>query len=315
VQAIVMSEFGPPDVLVPADVPEPGTGPGEAVIEVKFVNVTFVETQIRAGRAPRKEMLPALPTIPGNGVGGVVQPTGMRVVSSTGGKGAYAERVAVALDKLIPVPDGLELADATALLSDGRTAVALVERAGIKPGETVLVEAAAGGVGSLLVVLARRKGARVVALAGSERKLALARELGAELALDYTRPTWASEIPGGVDVVFDGVGGGVARAAFELLRPGGRQCSFGMASGAFARITDEEAQAREVTLIRGAATNPQRLAEFTQAALQLATAGELKPVIGQTFPLAQAAAAHRAIETRATVGKTLLVPGVSHPSG
>jgi NADPH2:quinone reductase len=314
VRAIVMSEFGTPEVLVEREVDDPVPRVDEALIEVEYVNVTFVETQIRAGRAPRKEMLPALPTIPGNGVGGVVAGVGTRVISSTGGSGAYAERVAVPTESLIAVPESLSLRDATALLSDGRTALGLIERAAIKPGETVLIEAAAGGVGSLLVQLARQAGARVIALAGGERKLQLARELGAEIALDYTRAAWPGELAaavGGsarfVDVVFDGVGGDVARVALLLLRDGGRMCSYGGASGSFMPIAEDDARARGVTLLRGAVPDPRQLKQLTEVALKRAVAGELKPVIGQTFPLADAATAHRAIESRATVGKTLLV--------
>jgi NADPH2:quinone reductase len=197
VRAIVMTEFGPPEVLVDTEVADPRPGADQALIEVEYVNVTFVETQVRAGRAPRASMLPELPVIPGNGVGGEVAAVGpgvekglagKRVVSSTGGSGAYAERVAVDAERLIRVPDGVALNDAVALLSDGRTAVGLIDRAGLAAGETVLVEAAAGGVGSLLVQLARAPGAHVVAVARGPAKLELARELGAEVAVDYTDP-------------------------------------------------------------------------------------------------------------------------------
>jgi NADPH2:quinone reductase len=203
VRAIVMSKFGGPEVLVEREVDEPVIGHGGALIDVELVNVTFVETQLRAGLAPRASMLPALPAIPGNGVGGVVAAVGpgvdsalvgTRVVASTGGSGAYAERVVVAAEQLIGVPDQVALADAVALLSDGRTAIALIGRAALEPGETVLVEAAGGGVGSLLVQLAKAAGARVIAVAGAERKLRLARELGAEVAIDYTRASWPSEV-------------------------------------------------------------------------------------------------------------------------
>ncbi len=189
-RAIVMREFGPPEVLAPEDVPAPEPGPGQALIAVDLANVTFVETQVRAGRAPNPAMAPALPAIPGNGVGGRVEAVGpgvepglvgRRVVTSTGGSGAYAERVAVAAGSLLDVPDGLSLRDAVALLADGRTALGLVRQADPQAGETVLVEAAAGGVGSLLVQLAAAAGARVVALAGGPDKLALARRLGADV--------------------------------------------------------------------------------------------------------------------------------------
>jgi NADPH2:quinone reductase len=307
VRAIVMSEFGPPEVLTPTDVDEPISGPDQVLIEVQYVNVTFVETQVRAGRAPRAAMLPDLPVIPGNGVGGLADRR--QVISSTGGSGAYAERVAVDVERLIAVPDGVSLRDATALLSDGRTAVGLIARAELKPGETALIEAAAGGVGSLLVQLARAAGAKVIAAAGSAPKLELARELGADFGVDYSDPAWATSVAaqwGGVDVVFDGVGGAIGRGAFELLRSGGRHCAFGMASGGFAPVDEQEARERGVTLVRGAVLDPTQLNELTKAALTRAAAGELRAVVGQMFPLERAADAHRAIETRASTGKTLL---------
>jgi NADPH:quinone reductase len=176
-------------------------------------------------------MQPRLPTIPGNGVGGVVAEVGdgvdatlvgTRVISSTGGSGGYAERAAVDSAGAIPVPEGVGLPEAVALLADGRTAMALMRAAEMRPGERVLVEAAAGGVGSLLVQLAAGAGARVIAAAGGEHKLRVARELGAGEAVDYTAPAWTERVGDGVDVVFDGVGGALGRAAFELARPGGR---------------------------------------------------------------------------------------------
>jgi NADPH2:quinone reductase len=204
---------------------------------------------------------------------------------------------------LIDVPDELELDAAVALLADGRTAVALMRGAAVRPGETVLVEAAAGGVGSLLVQLARDAGARVIAAAGTPRKLELALELGADEAIAYERIAAAE-----YDVVFDGVGGDVGRAAFEALRRGGRMSSYGLASGSFTRVDPEEAAARGVTLVRGGRPTPEESSALTRTALSLAATGRLRPVIGQRFPLADAAAAHAAIEARATVGKTLLVP-------
>jgi len=307
VRAVVMQEFGPPEVLEPAEVAEPEASPGEVIIEAEFANVTFVETQIRAGRAPHPSMLPALPVILGNGTGGTV--AGRPVVASLNGTGGYAERVAVDARRLIEVPDGVPLRDAVALLADGRTALSLTGRAGLHAGETVLVEAAAGGVGTLLVQLARRAGARVVALAGGPDKLALARDLGADLTVDYRRDDWPDEVRsavGQVDLVFDGVGGEVGRAAFGLLGPGGRFYPFGMASGSFAPVTPELALEHEVTVLQGGPANAEEAAALSRVALAEAAAGRLRPVIGQEFGLASAAAAHAAIEARATMGKTLL---------
>ncbi|HEV2252012.1 MAG TPA: zinc-binding dehydrogenase [Streptosporangiaceae bacterium] len=306
-RAVVMREFGPPEVLEEAEVAEPEAGPGEVVIEAEFANVTFVETQIRAGRAPHPSMLPALPVILGNGTGGTV--AGRRVVASLNGTGGYAERVVADAERLIEVPDELSLRDAVALLADGRTALSLVGRAELTAGETVLVEAAGGGVGTLLVQLARQAGARVVALAGQPGKLALARKLGAAVAVDYRQPDWPDsvrEAAGQVDVVFDGVGGDVGQAAFGLLGTGGRFYPFGMASGSFAPVTPELASEHGVTLLRGGPANAEEASALTRKALAEAAAGRLRPVVGQEFGLAEARAAHAAIEARATVGKTLL---------
>jgi NADPH2:quinone reductase len=320
-RAVLLNEFGPPEALVAGEVPDPVAGSGQALIDVEIASVTFVETQVRAGRPPHPAMAPELPAVLGNGVGGTVaavgegvEPalSGARVISTTGGSGGYAERAAVPAGGLIPVPDGLGLRDAVALLADGRTATSLVRGAEVRPGETVLVEAAAGGVGSLLVQLARNGGARVAAVARGRRKLRLAAELGAEVAVDYGEPGWAEHVRddvGDVDVVFDGVGGDIGRAAFDLVRAGGRFCPFGLASGSFTAIPDELAAERGVTVVRGAPLTPEDMRELTRSALAEAVAGRLRPVIGQTFPLARAADAHAAIEARETVGKTLLLAG------
>jgi NADPH:quinone reductase len=318
----VIEEFGSPDVLVPREVGDPQPGPGDVVIEVQFSSVTFVETQIRSGRAPHPSMLPQLPAILGNGVGGTVVTVGAdvdddlvggRALATTGGAGGYAQLVSVPAAALISIPGGVAMSDAVALLADGRTAVGLIDRAAIAPGDTVLVEAAAGGVGSLLVQLAKRAGARVVAAAGGERKLEVARALGAEIAVDYRQPSWTEEVRsavhgGELDVVFDGVGGSIGRDAFQLLGRGGRLSTFGMAAGSFAPISNEDVNDRGVTRLRGAVVDAREMSALTARALSHAAVGELRPVIGQEQPLATAADAHRAIEARTTIGKTLLVP-------
>ena len=312
-RAVVIREFGPPEVLEPAEVADVRAEQDEVVIDVEFANVTFVETQVRAGRPPHPSMLPALPAVLGNGVGGTVGEgspwSGRRVVASLNGTGGYAERAVSAVARLIGVPDGLATRDAVALLADGRTALALAGRADLRAGETVLVEAAGGGVGTLLVQIARRAGARVVALAGQPRKLALARDLGADVTADYSRAGWEKQVRdavGEVNVVFDGIGGDIGLAAFGLLGAGGRFCPFGMASGSFAPVTPELAEDRQVTVRAGAAGSPEELAALARTALAEAAAGRLRPVIGQEFELAAAARAHAAIEARETVGKTLL---------
>ncbi len=308
-----MRAFGPPQVLEVAEVPDPLPGPGEVTIDVELAGVTFVETQVRAGRPPSPRMLPRLPAILGNGVGGKVSATGpevsgdligRQVITSLSGTGGYAERVVAAAARLTEVPPELALRDAVALLADGRTAMGLVRRAGLRAGDIVVVEAAAGGVGSLLVQLARGAGARVVALASSERKLAMARELGADLAVSYASDGWADRVrdaAGEVDVVFDGVGGEIGLAAFRLLRPGGRFMLFGMASGGFAPVSPSL-----VSVLMPTPPAPDEMTELTRAALAEAAAGRLRPVIGQVLGLTRAADAHAALEARETIGKTLL---------
>ncbi len=314
-RAVLLREFGPPERLEPVELPEPRPGAGEVLIDVELANVTFVETQVRAGRPPHPSMAPDLPAVLGNGVGGVIAEVGTgadpalvgrRVVSSLRGKGGYAERALAAADAVIELPDDVSLRDAVAVLADGRTALGLVRAAELGAGDTALVLAAGGGVGSLLVQLARAAGARVVAAAGAPGKLELARSLGANPAVDYTRDGWATEV-GPVDVVFDGVGGPVGRTAFEQLRPGGRLSRYGMASGTFSNVPDHDLSARGVSIISGAPPSPERLRALSREALELVSAGTLRPTIGQTFPLERASEAHAAIESRATLGKTLLV--------
>jgi NADPH2:quinone reductase len=298
-RAAVLHEFGPPEMLRTEEVPDPVPGPGQVVVEVSAAGITFVETQVRAGRPPHPAMAPALPAILGNRVAGVV--AGRPVITTTGGLGGYAERVAVPADGLIEVPDGVEPEAGLALLADGRTAVSLLRAAAPQPGETLLVEAAAGGVGTLLVQLARDAGARVIAAARGAAKVALCADLGAEETVDYGEPGWAEGLS--VDVVFDGVGGEVGRAALEALRPGGRFVRYGMASGAFTDVPED----RDVELVGLTRPTPEQMGELTRAALALAAGGRLRAVIGQTFALDHAAAAHAAIEERRTVGKTLLL--------
>ncbi len=317
-RAVVMNEFGPPDVLIPVDHDDPVAGPDQVVVEVAFANITFVETQVRAGRPPNPAMLPQLPVILGNGVGGVVVSVGegvseallgRRVVTSTGGSGGYAERVAVAAEGPIDVPESVALDDAVALLADGRTATALILATAPTAEETVLVEAAGGGVGSLLVQLAKNAGACVVAVAGSSEKLDVARRLGADLTVNYREPGWAGRVRSevvGVDVVYDGVGGQIGLDAFGLLNDNGRFCAFGMASGSFADIPDGARP--DVARIK-LAVAPAEALELTRSALDQAANGHLCPIIGQRFALSKAADAHAAMEARATMGKTLLVTG------
>ncbi|TDD46715.1 NADPH:quinone reductase [Nonomuraea terrae] len=307
-RAVVLRRYGGPEALVVEEVPDPVPGPGQVLVEVKVAGITFVETQLRADRGPRRAELPA---VLGNGVAGTVSAVGdgvdpalvgARVVTTLGGLGGYAERAVAAAGDVIAVPGGLSSEVAVALLADGRTAVGLARAAAPGPGEWVLVEAAGGGVGSLLVQLAREAGARVVGAASSPAKRDLAASLGAELTVDYTDPGWTDVVraaTGGLDLVFDGVGGEIGAAAQTLLKDGGRFAAHGMAGGP---MTVPEPRVTAVTWPPGS------LRDLSKAALELAAAGRLRPVIGAVYPLESAAEAHAAIEARKVTGKSLLVP-------
>ena len=170
--------------------------------------------------------------------------------------------------------------------------------------------AAAGGVGSLLVQLCHAAGAVVIGLVGGPEKVAVVRDLPADVVVDHRSDGWPDQVRdavGALDVVLDGVGGALARSAFTLLERGGRMVSFGAASGAFAAIEDDEAADRHVTVVRPGRPDPGRMRAATEVALAEAAAGRLRPLIGQRFPLEQAAAAHRRMAARTAIGKTLLV--------
>ncbi|MGW0435085.1 zinc-binding dehydrogenase [Micromonospora sp. NPDC003197] len=321
-RAVVMDEFGGPEVLRYRQVADPVAGPGQVLVAVEYASITFVETQVRAGRGPAALNRPTLPRVPGNGVGGrivAVGPdvdpalVGTTVVTTTGGEGGYAELALARVEDTVPVPAGLALRDATALLADGRTALWLHRRAQVQPGEWVLVEAAGGGVGSLLVQLMVDSGARVIGAAGGPGKSELVASLGAVGYVDYSTPGWSGqvvEITGcaGLDLVLDGVGGDVVVEAVTALRDGGRVLNYGMASGLWSALEAPDLAARSITIVGGAPLTPAEAQALSSEALALAAAGRLRPTIGQILPLAEAAAAHAAIEARATTGKTLLVP-------
>ena len=318
-RVIRVSRFGDPDVLVPDVADEPVAGPGQVVVAVAVAAIDFVQTQLRRGVTPGPP-LPDLPYVPGRSVAGTVRSVGpgvaadlvgRRVVTHTAsGWDGYAEQAVAAADAVIEIPPELGAHEAAALLDDGATALGLVETAQVRAGEWVLVEAAAGGVGSLVVQLARAAGARVVGAARGAAKLDLARKVGAEVAVDYTEPDWTARVLDatgrGPDLVFDGVGGRIGRQAFDVTAPGGRFFRHGAASGSPTAIAAGERDVHvlgfeQLLALRGGAE------ERARRMLADAAAGRIGPVIGRTFPLEQAAAAHAAMQAREVLGKTLLV--------
>lgn len=314
-RAIQADRFGDPTVLSLIDIPDPTAGPGEVVIDVAIAPLLYIDTQIRAGAAT--QWFPIRPPyIPGVGVAGTVSAVGPDVTPDWLGRqvisdctGGYAERVAVPADGLIPVPAGVALDAAAALLHDGRTALKLADTAAVKAGESVLITAAAGGLGLLLVQVAHAAGARVVAAAGGEQKLGLAAAAGADERVDYSQPGWPDRITGPVDVVFDGVGTRIGGAAFDRIADGGRFFAYGAPSGGAAAIDPAQAAKRDVTVhgIDLVQLQPDEGRRLVRRALDEAAAGRLRPRIGRTFPLERAADAHAAIEAREAPGKALLL--------
>jgi NADPH2:quinone reductase len=326
-RAIRLHAFGPAENLRYETVDDPVPGPGQVRIGVAAAGVHVIDTVIRSGRRQGPLPLPALPAIPGREVAGVVDALGpgvddgllgRRVVAHLGAaSGGYAELAVRDAEALHLIPDDLADDAAVAMIGTGRTAIGILETARLAADDVVLVTAAAGGLGSLLVQAARDAGATVVAAAGGEAKAARARELGATIAVDYSADDWGATVREALDgrdvtVALDGVGGALGRGALELLGPGGRLILFGFASGAPTQLSAGDLFARGLTA--SAAVGPrvlQRpggLRDLEERALAAAATGRLIPVVGQRFPLAEAAAAHAAIEARATVGKTVLVP-------
>jgi NADPH2:quinone reductase len=317
--AITLHEFGPAQNLRYEEVPDPGPGPGQVRIAVRAAGVHLIDTRLRAG-VSMGPGLPELPTIPGREVAGVVDALGpdvdeswlsARVVAHLGtAPGGYAELAVRDVAAVHRIPGELTDEVAVAMLGSGRTALGILDLAQITADDVVLVPAAAGGMGVLFTQAARRAGATVIGLAGGPDKVARIKD--ADLAVDYSDPGWPDQVRDrGVTVVLDGVGGTVGRAAFELLVPGGRHILFGMASGTPTEITTADVFSRGLT-VSGALgprmlNRPGGLRGLEERALAEAAAGRLVPLT-QTFPLRDAAAAHTALEARATVGKVVLVP-------
>jgi NADPH2:quinone reductase len=318
-RVIEVTRFGGPDVLALREVPDPVPGPGEAVVDVAIADVLWVETKIRSGDGkPYFDHEP--PYRAGVGVAGTVAATGdgvdpawrgRRVVTGTGAHGGYVEKALVPAGGLVPVPDELSLTDAAALLHDGTTAIAVADLVAVGPGDKVLVTAAGGGLGALLVQLAHAAGAYVVAAARGTAKLDRIRRLGADATVDYSEPDWIERVraaAGSLDVVLDGAGGEYGRAAFDLVAPGGRVSAYGTPAGEFAVPDPDAAAARRITVtgIQDVQLTSEQFRKRLERALAAAAAGQITPLVGQVYPLERAAEAHAAIETRAVTGKTLL---------
>lgn len=309
--AVEVTRFGGPDVMVAHQVADPVPGPGQVVVRVHAVDVLFVESQVRSGWG--QGYFPVRPPyVPGDGVAGVVAAAGdgvdaswvgRRVLGYTGSTGAYAEKALVDATMLVELPDAVSFEDAAAVSHDGPMALTLVEAAEVKPDQRVLVLGANGGAGLLVTDLAARAGAHVIGAARGDRKRAQVAAAGAHETVDPTDPDWLSAV-GKVDVVFDGVGGELGTAAFATVAGGGRFFAYGAPTGGFATTTEAEAQQRGIT-VYGLPLLARARDEMTTLAARILD-GKPNPAIGATYPLAQAPAAHAALESRTVLGKILL---------
>jgi NADPH:quinone reductase len=313
VKAIQIDEFGGPEVLQYRDVADPEPADGEIVVEVARSGINFADTH-----ATRNDYLAeqALPLIPGAEISGRT-PDGRRVAAILP-SGGYAEKVAVHEGMLISVPDGVDDDRAAALLLQGLTAMALVRRcARIEPGETIAIEAAAGGTGSLAVQLAKRAGAKVIGLASSEEKRALVERLGADATVDSRADDLKEAIRsanGGerVDAVLHMSGGDAFDAELAALAPLGRMVVFGIASR-------EQRDVSTGALLRGSKSvvgfwlvhllmRRELVAPMIGELFETVAAGELEVTVGDVYPLSDAARAHEDLIGRRTSGKLLLDP-------
>jgi NADPH2:quinone reductase len=324
--AIRLHAFGPAENLTYERTEDPVPGPGQVRIAVRAAGVHLLDTALREGQQGPLPEPTALPTVPGREVAGTVESLGegvaglwlgKRVVAHLGfAPGGYAELAVTDVDRVHEIPANLDFAQAVAMIGTGRTAMGIVQFAELGPTSVVVIPAAAGGIGTLLVQYAKNAGATVIGLAGGPAKTAQVQANGADLAVDYKDPSWPDKVRaflGGrpATVVFDGVGGEIARESVGLLGDQGRHIVFGWSGegihdGRPYLVEGVSEQVLGPVMARKAGgPNPIRTLELR--ALTEAATGRLTPAVHR-FPLAEAAAAHRALETRGTTGKVVLEP-------
>jgi NADPH2:quinone reductase len=314
-RAIQMSEYGGPEVLRLVDLPIPEPGPGEVLVRVSHAGLNFADTHRRTNTYLAKD---ELPLVPGLEVAGVRDDTGERVVALVG-KGGYAECATAPGALTFAIPDGVDDATALALLLQGLTAWHLYRTcARLSPGESVVVHAAAGGVGSLAVQLGGPMGAgRVIATASTPDKRALALELGADVAIDgapedLTERLVEANLGTPVDVVFEMAGGEVFESSLAALAPFGRLVTYGIASGKPNSVRSGDLMRRSRSIVgfwlMDCLGRPAMIDEALADLFARVARGELRVVSGPSYPLAEAARAQRDLAERRTTGKVTLDP-------
>ena len=315
-RAIQITEFGGPETLVVRELPDPQPGDGQVVVDVLAAGINYADTHQTEDSYLAKQ---SLPLIPGGEVV-VCDPDGRRLVGMLGGGGGYAQRVAVNPAQLFPVPDSVSDGQALTTLVQGATAWHLLRTSThLQAGESVVVHAGAGGVGTIAIQLAKRWGAgRVIATASSEEKRALTLELGADIAIDSRTSDLTAALRDandgrGVDVVLEMTGGPVFDQSLAALAPLGRLAVFGMAGRVPPKPVDATHLMARSTAVIGfwlvhIAQRPYLLAEAVSDLMNLIADGSIRPIVGETYPLDRAADAHRALLDRSSVGKLVLDP-------
>jgi NADPH2:quinone reductase len=317
---VQFDDYGEPDVMHLADAPIPEPGPGQARVKIEAIGVNFIDIYQRSGL-----YRVGLPFTPGQEAAGTVEAVGDGVDHLKAGDrvaysfvpGAYAEYAVIPAEKLVPVPQGLSSRVAAALMLQGMTAHYLsTDTFPIHTGHTVLVHAAAGGTGQLLVQMAKRRGARVFGTASTPEKAQLARDCGADEVFLYGDfDTGCKRLTNGhgVDVVYDSVGRDTFDRSLQCLRPRGMMVLFGQSSGPVPPFDPQILNARGSLFLTRPSLghyilNRDELLKRAWDIFEWAASGQLNVRIDREFPLAQAADAHRALSSRATSGKVLLIP-------
>ncbi len=322
-KAVLCKQYGPPESLVVEQVPSPRAGPGEAVISVKAASLNFPDVLIIQNKYQFK---PPLPFSPGSELAGVVKDVGAGVTAFKPGDkviafttyGAFAEEVKTEAVRLLPLPNGMSFESGAAfILTYGTSDHALRDRAGLRAGETLLVLGAAGGVGLAAIEIGKVLGARVIACASSDDKLAVCREHGADATINYAAEDLRERIKAltegrGVDVVYDSVGGAYSEPAFRSMAWRGRLLVVGFAAGDIPKLPLNLALLKGASIVGVfwgdfAKREPERFAESARQLARWYGEGRLKPHVSQTFPLEKAAEALQLMAARKVKGKVVLV--------
>lgn len=323
-RAVLCKSFGPPENLTLEEVPDLPLGPGQVRIAVRAAALNFADTLIIEGKYQEK---PPFPFIPGMECAGTVVEVGEGVthlapgqrVMGLAAKGAFTTQTVTDASAVLPIPDNLDFAQAAAFpVAYGTSHLALTDRANLKPGETVLVLGASGGVGLTAVEIAKVMGARVIAAASSAEKLAVAKEAGADELVNYTTEDLKARVkelaPKGVNVVFDPVGGDAFDAALRCMAWEGRMVVIGFAAGRIPQVPANLLLVKNIAVLGlfwGAYrfNNPKRLGQSLMELLGMAAKGQLKPHVSHTLPLDRYAEAFRLLSERRSTGKVVLTMG------